>query len=133
MSSWPATFHVEPGPKPQFLRIAEAVTAEIRRGRLRAGARLPGSRVLARMLGVHRNTVLAALAELEAQGWVTAVRATGTFVAESIPEPAAAPPSEPATRLGFRLPPAPLLRTEFDAFPRGMLALAGGSPDARHF
>ena len=41
-----------------------------RRGRLRPGDALPGSRALAQSLGVHRNTVLAACAELTAEGWI---------------------------------------------------------------
>src|SRR5690242_8144769 len=54
---------------PPFLQIARAFAGDIQRGRLRSGDRLPGSRQLAASLGVHRNTVLAALAELTAEGW----------------------------------------------------------------
>lgn len=53
---------------PPFLQIARALSADIQRGRLRAGDRLPGSRQLAESLRVHRNTVLAALSELIAEG-----------------------------------------------------------------
>src|SRR6266704_3731931 len=49
---------------PVFRRIAELVIGEIRRGRLRAGARLPATRDMARMLAVNRNTVVAAYDEL---------------------------------------------------------------------
>ena len=42
---------------PLFARIARAVSDDIRRGRLRRGERLPGSRTLAEQLGVHRNTL----------------------------------------------------------------------------
>ena len=45
---------------PVFLQIARAVADDVRRGRLKSGQRLPGSRELARTLGVHRNTVVAA-------------------------------------------------------------------------
>jgi len=55
---------------PPFLQIARSLTADIQRGRLRPGDRLPGSRRLAESLEVHRNTVLAALAELTAEGWI---------------------------------------------------------------
>src|SRR5689334_21835806 len=54
---------------PPFLQIARALVADVQRGRLRPGDRLPGSRTLAASLRVHRNTVLAALAELIAEGW----------------------------------------------------------------
>jgi GntR family transcriptional regulator/MocR family aminotransferase len=70
---------------PRFAAIAGAITAEIRRGRLVPGERLPSSRALATALGVHRNTVLAALAELEAQGWIATRPAQGTFVSTALP------------------------------------------------
>ena len=47
---------------PVFLQIARAIAEDARRGRLRAGDALPGSRTFATELGVHRNTVLAKLA-----------------------------------------------------------------------
>lgn len=118
-----------------FLQIARALTAEIRRGRLRPGERLPGSRSLAESLGVHRNTVIAAYDELAAEGWIHTEQARGTFVAANLPivrprrfapRPSATRPSlAPTTafELGPELapPPAPP--------PKGALVLAGGSPD----
>jgi GntR family transcriptional regulator/MocR family aminotransferase len=84
---------------PRFAAIAGAITAEIRRGRLVPGERLPSSRALATALGVHRNTVLAALAELEAQGWIATRPAQGTFVSTALP------PTGPGP--GPRAPSAP--------------------------
>lgn len=134
--------------KPKFLQIAATLVDEIRRGRLRPGDRLPGSRVLAQSLGVHRNTVLAALQELIAQGWLRSAPARGTYVASDLPtarskarsSTRARPTSPPpiARRvLGFPLPPAdrgphlgdPALFAE--PVPRGTLALLGGQPDLR--
>src|SRR5262249_53891710 len=71
---------------PPFLQIVRALAADIRRGRLRPGHRLPGSRRLAASLHVHRNTVLATLAELKAEGWIEAAPGRGTFVARAIPD-----------------------------------------------
>jgi len=71
---------------PTFVRIARAITDDIRRGRLRAGDALPGTRTLASSLGVHRNTVLAAYRELFAEGWIASEKARGTFVAVEIPD-----------------------------------------------
>src|SRR5262252_4044050 len=84
---------------PPSLQIARAVSADIQRGRLRAGERLPGSRRLAENLHVHRNTVLAALAELIAEGWVETAPGRGTFVARAIPDDRGRPFSR---RLGTR-------------------------------
>ena len=41
---------------------------------------LPGSRIIAEQLQVHRKTVVAALAELQDQGWVETIPNIGTFV-----------------------------------------------------
>src|SRR5688500_15553495 len=63
-----------------FVRIADAITEDIRRGVLRTGDRLPSTRELARQLAVNRNTVVAAFDELVAQGWVAPDGARGTRV-----------------------------------------------------
>ncbi|HKO90881.1 MAG TPA: winged helix-turn-helix domain-containing protein, partial [Polyangiaceae bacterium] len=69
-----------------YVQIAQAVVADIRRGRLTPGQRLPGTRTLAERLGVHRNTVLAAYAELRAEGWIESDPARQTFVCQALPE-----------------------------------------------
>jgi GntR family transcriptional regulator/MocR family aminotransferase len=121
---------------PIFARIAELVSAEIRRGRLRPRDRLPGSRSLAEQLGVGRNTVVAAYAELVAEGWITTRRAGGTFVSAALPDPS-------TKRFGRRTPDAPrattagfdFTRRTFDPIveSKGVLALSGGVPDLRQF
>ena len=81
MREWTPTLALDDAPRsPTFLRIARAVAEDIRRGRLRAGEPLPGSRSLADTLGVHRNTVLAAYRELAADGWIVSEEARGTWV-----------------------------------------------------
>jgi GntR family transcriptional regulator/MocR family aminotransferase len=54
----------------------------VRTGRLMPGTRLPSSRALAADLGVARNTVADAYAELIAEGWLTAKQGSGTRVAK---------------------------------------------------
>jgi GntR family transcriptional regulator/MocR family aminotransferase len=71
---------------PVFAQIAELLSAEIRRGRLRPGDRLPGTRPLAEQLGVGRNTVVSAYAELAAEGWIITRPAGGSFVSHEVPE-----------------------------------------------
>ena len=88
---WSIPLELPEGEQPVFLRIADAIIRDIRRGRLVAGERLPSSRVLARELGVHRNTALASLAELMAQGWLESQPARGMFVARELPAPAPLP------------------------------------------
>jgi GntR family transcriptional regulator/MocR family aminotransferase len=67
-------------------QIARAIAAEVQRGRLRPGQRLPGSRTLARTLRVHRQTVVSAVDELIAEGWLVSRPASGTFVAKGLPD-----------------------------------------------
>ena len=69
-----------------FTQIARAVVDDICRGRLRPGDRLPGTRTLAKKIGVDRVTVLAAYDELAAEGWVTTHPARGTFVSSELPD-----------------------------------------------
>ncbi|NUP43366.1 MAG: winged helix-turn-helix transcriptional regulator, partial [Streptomyces sp.] len=64
-----------------------ALREAIRSGRLAPGTRLPSYRSLAVDLGLARNTVADAYAELVAEGWLTARQGSGTRVA-----PRAAPP-----------------------------------------
>ncbi len=94
------------------LQITRALGLAIRNGRIKPGMALPGSRQLAEELGVHRNTVLAAFRELEAEGWIETRPGSGTSVTGTLPDltPQAwgelkqeihLPPSDP----GFDLPP----------------------------
>ena len=62
----------------------------LRSGRLAPGMRLPSSRSLARDLGLARNTVAAAYAQLVAEGWLEGRQGAGTRVAL---HPAFAPPA----------------------------------------
>ncbi len=125
--SFPVALHPDSG-EPLSLQISRAVTADIRRGRLKAGAVLPGSRTLAGTLGVHRNTVLAAYRELEAEGWIEP-GARSTRVAENLPsQPGRNPVARSAPGFAVEafagVPSMPSL-------PKGALSLGGGFPDGR--
>jgi GntR family transcriptional regulator/MocR family aminotransferase len=83
-------------PDPLYLQLARAVIAAIREGRLRPGETLPGTRELAEQLQVHRNTVLQAMRELEAQGWVVMKERAGVFVSDVLPNfTPSSPPTPP--------------------------------------
>jgi GntR family transcriptional regulator/MocR family aminotransferase len=69
---------------PLSLQVARQLQAAIEAGRVSAGTRLPSTRSLARMLGVSRNTVLAAYDELTARGLVRSRRGAGTYVTASV-------------------------------------------------
>ncbi len=146
MRPWPSLVKVEQREgEPLFLAIARSIRDDIRRGRFVREAAVPSSRDLAKTLGVHRNTVLAAYRELLAEGWLETRAARGTFVSRELPDtseatvtrargkrvhdaPNVAAPGHEA--LGFTLPrfyvpDAPL------PDPPGAISLSGGVPDTR--
>src|SRR5689334_6211364 len=65
---------------PLYQRLATAFRRAIETTVLSAHTRLPAERLLARELGVSRNTVVAAYQELEAGGWVERRHGSGTRV-----------------------------------------------------
>ncbi|GAA1910955.1 hypothetical protein GCM10009716_21010 [Streptomyces sodiiphilus] len=68
----------EGGKRESLMRaLREAITD----GRLASGTRLPSTRTLAADLGVARNTVSDAYAELTAEGWLVTRQGSGTRVA----------------------------------------------------
>ena len=67
--------------------LCACVRADILSGRLGPGARLPSSRLLAALAGTARGTVVAALEQLQSEGYLVTRRRSGTFVA---PQSAAA-------------------------------------------
>lgn len=122
---------------PLFLEIARAITEDIRRGRLRPGDRLPGSRTVARALHLNRNTVVAAYDELLAEGWVSSTPASGTYVIGDLPARAQQSPARAAR--GKRVPDytvltLPVAKVEVHGeapLPAGVLNLSSESPDTR--
>ena len=122
---------------PLSVQIAQAVVADIQRGRLQPGVRLPGTRTLAETLSVHRNTVLAAYAELLAEGWTDTSEAHGTFVSRGLPD--AKPLGLSARFVQREVVPARLVldhepqppQFDFITAPPGMLLMSGGIPDMR--
>lgn len=137
MANRPKDFvlQLDPGSSdPLGLQVLKAVGSAIQKGRLKPGDSLPGSRQLAETLGVHRNTVLWALRELEAEGWVETRERFGTFVTSRPPEltlrlqiPGEAPSPERAES-GFDLPAH--LRPITTGTPTQM-NLSEGLPDPR--
>jgi GntR family transcriptional regulator/MocR family aminotransferase len=114
----------------KFLQLAQAVMDDVRAGRLAPGQRLQGSRRLARTFECHRNTVLAAIDELEAQGWVTTVPAKGTFISAELPEHLTGAGSR-ARRFDGRLPALPFAPRNYEPTP--VRSFSGGTPDPRLF
>lgn len=138
MTRWEFVLPLErDGNTPLVQQIARAIADDIRRGRLRAGDPLPGTRTLADSLGVQRLTVVAAYDELAAEGWIGSRARRGTYVSDDLPDPeprrfarSRAAPAGIAARPAFELPAAPEPELPYDV-PRGSILFAPSRPDVR--
>jgi GntR family transcriptional regulator/MocR family aminotransferase len=105
--------------------VMDAIRDAIRTGRLVPGTRLPSSRALAADLGVARNTVARAYAELIAEGWLTAQHGSSTLVSQRAAEvvrSVAAPAKRPSSRrLDHDLRPG---HPDLSSFPRAQWSRA---------
>ncbi|MFJ9621424.1 PLP-dependent aminotransferase family protein [Streptomyces sp. NPDC101181] len=114
-----ADLHLEPVGTGLRSGLTAALREAVRGGRLTPGTRLPSSRALAADLGVARNTVADAYAELVAEGWLTACQGSGTRVARrAVPRRAdrAAAPARPVrTGPAYNLKPG---SPDLSGFPR---------------
>ncbi|OBB90226.1 PLP-dependent aminotransferase family protein [Mycolicibacterium peregrinum] len=83
---------IEPGSRTAREQLITALREGIRTGRLSTETRLPPSRALASDLGLARNTVAEAYAELVAEGWLASRQGAGTWVARTTVTPPAPRP-----------------------------------------
>ncbi len=127
-------------PTPIFVQLSDQLHQLIRTGTLSAGQRLPGTRQLAELLDLHRQTVVAAYDEGQAQGWLESRTGSGTYVAAHIPDAGPQPLSdmvehtvvEPPSRQqpGYAFASGPHLLRPVLTTPAG-LRLDDGFPDIR--
>lgn len=70
---------------PKFRQVQDQLRMAILRGHLRAGTRLPASRILAEELDLSRQTLVRVLENLRAEGYLEARQGAGTFVSAALP------------------------------------------------
>ena len=70
---------------PLFRQLYDSIRAAILDGRLTANSRIPSSRDLVKQLGVSRTTVVTAIDQLIAEGYLQTAVGSGTFVSREIP------------------------------------------------
>lgn len=63
-----------------YMQIANQFSNAIQRNYIPEGTKLPGTRTIANLLGVNRNTVIAAFEEIATQGWIEMIPNKGCFV-----------------------------------------------------
>jgi 2-aminoadipate transaminase len=81
---------------PLYIQLRDQLRSLVHAGDLRPGDRIPASRELAQILGVHRTTVANAYAELESEGLIQGHVGRGTFIRNNGNGLKITPPAPPA-------------------------------------
>jgi GntR family transcriptional regulator / MocR family aminotransferase len=105
-------------------QIYRSIRRAILDGIVGPGTRLPSSRALAGDLGVSRTTTLLAVQQLQAEGYLTARRGSGTSVADELPDDLV-PRDGARPRPGVRHPALSRRGTSVAAVREGARRLAG--------
>src|SRR6185312_1540414 len=93
---------------PMFLRIVDALAADIAGGRLVRGERLPTHRALAAPLGLDLTTITRAYGEARRRGLLEARVGQGTFISETTARAVSDLPAPVNIDLSMNLPPQPV-------------------------
>lgn len=115
---------------PVYLQIAQSMIHLIRNGHLPANHKLPGTRTLSELLGVHRKTVVAAFNELELQGWIIIRANRGCFVKNKKAEAVTGQLVSYPAATGFSITTNTLLETTSDSI-SSRISFDDGQPDIR--
>ncbi|MEU5594570.1 winged helix-turn-helix domain-containing protein [Streptomyces sp. NPDC020298] len=75
----------------EYVKLADAIAAEIASGKVPQGAALPGERAMTDVYGVSIGTVRRAIVELRKRGLVATLPAKGTYVIGTPDSPADTP------------------------------------------
>jgi len=103
---WLPTLSEWPGPV--YMRIVDALAADIANGRLVRGQQLPTHRALARELDIDLTTVTRAYGEARRRGLLDARVGQGTFVSETTARATADIPYQIKIDLSMNVPPQPV-------------------------
>ncbi|WP_139418674.1 MocR-like pyridoxine biosynthesis transcription factor PdxR [Chryseobacterium mulctrae] len=122
---------------PIYRQIAISIINAIRNGTLKAEMRLPSSRELAKILGVHRKTIIKGYEELDAQDWIMIIPRKYVAVSEHIPllkpkkwgEPNVLRPYESNLNIPFRVIEENTIDKKDISYPE--IIIDDGHPDVR--
>lgn len=118
--------------KPFYLAIADALAADISRGRVQPGERLPTQRDLAEMMGLDLTTITRAYAEAARRGLIVGEGRRGSFVRGRAAETDAALAGGEAAS-GMNMPPEPEDGAVRRAIAQGVAALLEGRLAPLHY
>lgn len=74
------------GDQPMYMQLRDAIRDLISNGILQANTKVPSTRFLSLHFDINRQTVVAAVDELLAEGWLVSKERKGTFVNSNLPE-----------------------------------------------
>jgi GntR family transcriptional regulator/MocR family aminotransferase len=112
-------------PEKLHRQVYAQIRAAILAGRLAPGAQLQSSRLLASELGCARGTVLLAVDQLTAEGYLRSAAGSGTFVADELPDDLLSVCRAAADRI---VDGAPTARLRLSRRAEALLALAARPP-----
>ncbi|WP_276133460.1 PLP-dependent aminotransferase family protein [Polluticoccus soli] len=72
--------------QPVYMQLRDAFRELIANGTLQSDNKMPSSRMLSEHFAIHRQTVVAAMEELVAEGWLVSKQRKGLFVNDKLPE-----------------------------------------------
>ncbi|MBT31407.1 MAG: GntR family transcriptional regulator [Thalassobius sp.] len=124
-------------PAPVYIQLCNQLISLIKQGTLQPASKIPGSRLMADTLNIHRKTVIAAYDELIAQGWLETAPAKGTFVNTALPivkkQRIKVPKNQlKKTKAAFHFKERPhLYRPDISTTAAGIITIDDGVPDNR--
>lgn len=115
------------GEGPLYTRVYATLRQRIVDGRLKAGERLPGTRSMAKALGVSRTVVLLAYSQLESEGYTVTRVGSGTYVTEArVLNDTPAATNDSTDLSAHEVPPPALPEAPLSKLARRMPAAASG-------
>ena len=117
--------------RPVYLQLADLVIREIEAGRIAPGARVPGTRKLAKTLSLNRNTVVAAYQDVEQQGYLSARPGAGYYVSEALPLRPSVGETEASDASGANFSFRRITSHATEPASPALLRITEGAPDVR--
>lgn len=119
-----------------YIQISKQIIGLIKEQVLSPNTKLPSSRLMAQLLGVHRKTIVACYEELIIQGWIITIPKKGTFVHNNIPvlrKRDFGKSTDPFTddRISFLYQKDKIIPAQYSPVPKGFMTIKDGVGDER--
>ncbi|WP_247684655.1 PLP-dependent aminotransferase family protein [Pseudoalteromonas luteoviolacea] len=121
--------------QPKYIQLASQIREAIQAGRLKPGDALPSARQLGLLFEVNRHTVMTAMQNLVAEGWLLSIVRKGYQVNTQLPIVDSVKTSQNSAVIGPVIPQFAYAVEHIDNMPptKFRYNFAGGLPDVAHF